>query len=654
MTSPINIFIAYAREDASYQQELRKHLRILERNNNIKIWYDGEILPGQKWNEEIEAQLERADIFLMLLSADFINSDYAYTKEMRQALERHERGEAIVIPIIARACSWQLTPLAELQAPVAGKPLGNATAGASRDQLYADIVLAINKAVQQRQTEKDKHQRYFADEAAWKNALQLNSINSFNRYLEQHPNGRHAAEAGTAIADIQRQQAQDKNDIERRAWQQAQDLNTEAAYRDYLQKYPNGQFVANANRAIQFIQQDRDKQTNQADRQAFEKAKAENTLDAYRRYLIQFPNGAHTKDAERARQRLEQPVLQNDNKKIIPYLQNDNKKIIPYLLAILLAGTGMWGISKLVAPPPTTTGDSTELNLPTETVSTPNFTVEDLILINYLDTTMIAVKGGTFKMGCTSEQQDCQDREKPVHPVTLSDFYIGKYEVTVKEFATFVAATNYQTNADKGDGSYIWTGSEWKLTKGVNWKYDVKGSVRDASEYDHPVIHVSWNDAMAYCAWLSEKIGKTYRLPTEAEWEYAAREGGKAVLFGNGENILYPAQANFDARADYKKPYSVVGTYREKTTSVGTFAPNALGLYDMAGNVWEWCSDWYGSDYYKNSSQNNPTGATTGTYRVLRGGSWNGYPQGCRVAVRNNGTPSNRYDNIGFRLARTR
>ena len=257
-------------------------------------------------------------------------------------------------------------------------------------------------------------------------------------------------------------------------------------------------------------------------------------------------------------------------------------------------------------------------------------------------------------MGCTSEQQDCQDREKPVHPVTLSDFYIGKYEVTVKEFATFVAATNYQTNADKGDGSYIWTGSEWKLTKGVNWKYDVKGSVRDASEYDHPVIHVSWNDAMAYCAWLSEKIGKTYRLPTEAEWEYAAREGGKAVLFGNGENILYPAQANFDARADYKKPYSVVGTYREKTTSVGTFAPNALGLYDMAGNVWEWCSDWYGSDYYKNSSQNNPTGATTGTYRVLRGGSWNGYPQGCRVAVRNNGTPSNRYDNIGFRLARTR
>ena len=633
MTSPINIFIAYAREDASYQQELRKHLRILERNNNIKIWYDGEILPGQKWNEEIEAQLERADIFLMLLSADFINSDYAYTKEMRQALERHERGEAIVIPIIARACSWQLTPLAELQAPVAGKPLGNATAGASRDQLYADVVFAINQAVQQRQAEKDNQQRYFADEDAWKNALRLNSINGFNRYLEQHPNGRHAAEVGTAIANIQRQQAQEKNDIERRAWQQAQDLDTEAAFRDYLKKYPNGQFVANANRAIQFIQQDQVKQASQTDRQAFEKAKAENTLDAYRRYLIQFPNGAHTKDAERARQRLEQPTS-----------PNGNKKIIPYLLAIMLAGTGIWGIPKILKSSGKGTGTTTEEVQPTKE---PEIIEEGGI-------TLIKVTGGTFDMGCTSEQQYCGDDEKPVHTVTLSDFYIGKYEVTVKEFATFVAATNYQTNADKGDGSYIWTGSEWKLTKGVNWKYDVKGSVRDASEYDHPVIHVSWNDAMAYCAWLSEKTGNTYRLPTEAEWEYAAREGGKAVLFGNGKNILDPAQANFNASPDYKTPYSVAGTYREKTTPVGTFAPNTLGLYDMAGNVREWCSDWYDSDYYKNSPKNNPTGAASGTYRVLRGGSWVGYPRNCRVADRNSHTPSYRSDFIGFRLARTR
>ncbi|NJL76719.1 MAG: TIR domain-containing protein, partial [Saprospiraceae bacterium] len=199
VSQPINIFIAYAREDVSYLNELRKHLRILEHNKTIKIWYDGEILAGQKWNEEIENQLQRADLFLLLLSADFIYSDYAYGKEMKEALARHERGEAILIPIIARACAWDMTPLAALQAPVEGKALGSAT-GPKRDDLYEGIVRAVAKSVARKQQDNTDKARYFADEAAWKEALQLNSINGFQRYLEQH--GRHASEANKAIMQL--------------------------------------------------------------------------------------------------------------------------------------------------------------------------------------------------------------------------------------------------------------------------------------------------------------------------------------------------------------------------------------------------------------------------------------------------------------------
>ncbi len=250
MEHPINIFIAYAREDANYLAELRGHLRALERQGKVNIWYDGEILAGKKWEEEIERELERADIFLMLISASFMNSDYAYTKEMSQAIVRHDKGECVIIPIIARACAWERTPLGQLQAAVQAKPLGSALNAAARDELYTGIVNEVANAVERKQAEKTNHQRYFADETAWKNALQLNSINSFNRYLEQHPNGRHASEARQAIADIRRKQKEERNATERKAWQQAQQLNSIAAYNDYLQKYPNGAYTKEAKLAI--------------------------------------------------------------------------------------------------------------------------------------------------------------------------------------------------------------------------------------------------------------------------------------------------------------------------------------------------------------------------------------------------------------------
>ncbi|MBW7872830.1 MAG: SUMF1/EgtB/PvdO family nonheme iron enzyme [Ignavibacteria bacterium] len=272
---------------------------------------------------------------------------------------------------------------------------------------------------------------------------------------------------------------------------------------------------------------------------------------------------------------------------------------------------------------------------------------------------MVFVQGGTFTMGCTSEQgDDCWYNEKPTHQVIVNNFYIGKYEVTVGMFSEFIEATGYKTDADKDGGSLIWTGSELKETAGVNWRCDVNGKRRPESENNHPVIHVSWNDAVSFCNWLSDREGlqraysgsgdnitcnfssNGYRLPTEAEWEYAAR-GGKQT-----KNYKYSGSDNTGAVAWYD------GNSGDKTHAVGLKQPNEIGIYDMSGNVYEWCWDWKGD--YTSPRQTNPKGPSSGTSRVLRGGSWGYSARNCRVAVRYYIMPGNRDSSSGFRLARTR
>lgn len=259
---------------------------------------------------------------------------------------------------------------------------------------------------------------------------------------------------------------------------------------------------------------------------------------------------------------------------------------------------------------------------------------------------LVFVRGGTFTMG--DVMGDNEETDETTHSVTLSDFYIGKYEVTLAQFKLFVEATGYQTDAEKEGYSYKWT-TEWVKAEGKNWRHNTAGDIQ--TDDRHPVINVSWNDAVAYCAWASQISGKEYRLPTEAQWEYAAREGGKKLRFGNGKNTLDPREANYDGRAAYKKDYSVAGDYRAKTLPVGSFSGNSLGLYDMTGNVWEWCSDWYAADYYAKSPTRDPENTTLAQYRVLRGGSWFSNARDCRVAYRGINAPAYRGYFIGFRLS---
>ena len=265
----------------------------------------------------------------------------------------------------------------------------------------------------------------------------------------------------------------------------------------------------------------------------------------------------------------------------------------------------------------------------------------------------VLIRGGEFTMGSPVGepgraeitaiwQKNGIAYSETQHQVRLSNFSMSRYAVTVAEFRRFVEASGYRTDAEKAGFSVIFSNGEVKKADGVNWRCGVSGSVRPQSEENHPVVHVSWNDAVAYCKWLSAKTGKRFRLPTEAEREYACRAGSRTA-FNTGTNLTIQ-QANF---VDDQKQW------RSGTVPVDSFAPNAWGLYNMHGNVFEWCSDWYGETYYNNCKANgivtNPAGPATGSLRVIRGGSWDYSAENCRSAFRFAFTPVYRRNTVGFR-----
>jgi len=226
------------------------------------------------------------------------------------------------------------------------------------------------------------------------------------------------------------------------------------------------------------------------------------------------------------------------------------------------------------------------------------------------DTKNMVRIGGTYLMGTNDPEQFPLDGESPVRKIHIDAFYIDIYEATIGQFKKFVSQTGYDFN---------------------RWN--------DVSDYsatdDHPIVYVTWTDAKAYAKW----VGK--RLPTEAEWEHATRGGLTNKRYPWGDELSRD-NANYEG---------VEGSdhWDGETAPVGSFAPNGYGIYDMAGNVWEWCADWYGEGYYSRSSMRNPKGPKTGKYRVLRGGSWSDRSYGLRVAYRYEYEPTAGHYLGGFR-----
>jgi formylglycine-generating enzyme required for sulfatase activity len=266
------------------------------------------------------------------------------------------------------------------------------------------------------------------------------------------------------------------------------------------------------------------------------------------------------------------------------------------------------------------------------------------------------IPAGEFRIGSPSGDKEASDSEKPPHRVRITrPFYLGVTEVTRGQFRLFVDEEGYRTEAEKdGKGGLGW--NEERKTFEQDPRYTWQNPGFEQTD-EHPVVNVSWNDAQAFLAWLSRKEGKTYRLPTEAEWEYACRAGTTTRYYSGDDPEGLAAVGNVaDGTAKAKYPnWSLAIAARDGyvyTAPVGRFQPNALGLYDMHGNVWEWCWDWFDADYYKQSPTDDPRGPRRAAYRVLRGGSWRRGPQVARSAFRDKYGPEDRYNSLGFRVAR--
>jgi len=247
---------------------------------------------------------------------------------------------------------------------------------------------------------------------------------------------------------------------------------------------------------------------------------------------------------------------------------------------------------------------------------------------------LIFVNGGSFVMGCNNNDGN-DPAEEPEHEVIVSDFYISVYPVTIAVFAAFIYETGYRTFAEKN----IWKYTRWenKHNKRISWKCDEIGTERPKTDWPkYPVIHVSWVDAMEYCNWLSKKTENHYRLPTEAEWEFAARGGIKSG------GLPPPIEGE-----SYKL------SKENMIQPTGLKKPNELGLYDMSGNIWEWCLDWYYENFYSECPKENPVKTDLGSVKSMRGGCWYNYAANCRVSSRTGDGIHDWPDDCGFRIVKT-
>jgi formylglycine-generating enzyme required for sulfatase activity len=286
---------------------------------------------------------------------------------------------------------------------------------------------------------------------------------------------------------------------------------------------------------------------------------------------------------------------------------------------------------------------------------------------NTLGMTLKLIPAGEFLMGSPESDKDAENDEKPQHRVRITQpFYLSVYQVTRGQFRQFVDSARYKTEAEK-DGKGGWgldvaTG-KWVQNRTFTWR----APGFDQTD-DHPVVNVSRNDASAFCEWVSQTEGQSYRLPTEAEWEYACRAGSKtrygfgdvpndlpsfAWFADNSGGVLWDSERFWDDSGHDGEKYAAQVACRGcRTHPVGQKRTNAFGLYDMHGNVWEWCRDLYDADHYKQSVGANPREPERAVTRAIRGGSWYYGAQRARSAFRGGFTPGYRFSDLGFRPAR--
>jgi len=275
---------------------------------------------------------------------------------------------------------------------------------------------------------------------------------------------------------------------------------------------------------------------------------------------------------------------------------------------------------------------------------------------------MLAIPGGTFRMGEESPAAYPADGEGPVHEVELAPYTLAAHAVTNDDFAAFVDATGYVSDAERFAWSFVFAGllpadfpptaavanaPWWRQVFGADWRHPEGPQSDVGGRGDHPVVHVSWADAVAFCDWSGT------RLPTEAEWERAARGGLEGRIFPWGDELEPGGEHRMNVFQGTFPSHDTGDDGWIGTASVDAFGPHGYGAFNMTGNVWEWCADWFSPGYYRTSPRQGPTGPASGQVRVMRGGSYLCHASYCRryrVAARSSNTPDSSAGNVGFRV----
>ena len=279
--------------------------------------------------------------------------------------------------------------------------------------------------------------------------------------------------------------------------------------------------------------------------------------------------------------------------------------------------------------------------------------------------TMLTIPAGVFTMGTDDPKGYPADGEGPPHEVELPAYELASCAVTNDQFEAFVTATGHRTSAEQYGTSFVFGGllpddfpptrgvaaaPWWRQVEGADWRHP-EGPQSDVTDRgSHPVVHISWLDASAFCAWSGT------RLPTEAEWERAARGGLEGCHYPWGDELEPGGEHRMNVFQGEFPQANTAADGWDGTCPVGSFAPNGFGLFEMTGNTWEWCSDWFAPDAYRSAPRTAPTGPPSGSARVMRGGSYLCHDSYCwryRVDARSANTPDSSTGNLGFRVARS-
>lgn len=573
-------FLSYSRFNKDFAIKLAKELK----SEGFDIWLDQLDIPaGSRWDREVEKALRESEIFMIILTPTSVDSENVLD-EIGYAIDNGKR----FLPVLLEKCDIPFRLKRFQYVDFTNKNFDDGVESAKDllKSLVAQPTIPREVVVEDAQTEAGHQAKEKEDRAAAQKAEE-------NRIAKLKAEEELAAKAKVEIERVAREEtdrlAAQKADSERLAKQKAE-----------------------IERLAKLKSETERKEKEESDRLAAQKAEAERLAKQKAEDEQLAKAEADRKKKAKSQVAIPVEIKAEPLSQTMPAQKKPASKGLMYggvaVVLLIIAGVAFSFLSNggnKNSPAPTPTTQVAVIAPATEAPATPTLVLKiGSTLISEKDgMTLLAVPAGEFIMG----SNDGQAYEQPVHKITLDAFWIDQTEITNAMFMKFVTETNHVTQAEKVSISSVYQGTEWKQVLGADWSHPL-GSSSDISEImNHPVVHLSWFDAKAYCAWAGR------RLPTEAEWEKAARgEDGRLYPWGN--NSPNNQLLNYD---QYRQ-------YREGITAVGSYPAGAspYGALDMAGNVAEWVADWYSANYYKSSPASNPLGPSSGSAKVLRGGAW--------------------------------